>query len=381
MKTGIISFCNSKDNYGQILQCWALQKTLSRLGHEPFHIRYAPARPSKLQMFKEAGILRSVLFRITHHKEIVTNKKLRAENSLINARRDFDSFIAAHMNMSQSRYETHEQLKEHAPEADAYITGSDQVWSRLPVTDKELPYYLDFGSKDIRRIAYAASFGRDAYPEDNLPLLKMLLKDFDAISVREASGLDICAMAGRRDAESVLDPTLLLKGCDYDILDIPRSSSQPYAFVYSVNVESSDQLDWPAVKQFCKETGYEIKAVSASGNMPGRVLFDEADYLYPQISEWIGLIRDASMVFTSSFHGVVFSLLMHRDFVFYPLSNSYSAGNGRVRSLLKILSLEGHIWEEGFRYEELKQPDWSRIDAILEHERMESLRFLIDNLK
>jgi hypothetical protein len=380
MEVGIVSFCSSRDNYGQILQCWALQETLRRLGHEPFHISYFPARPSKMRQFLDAGLVRSVVNRIVNHRQITLDKSLRAENARRNAVRDFEGFISANLRMSPLKYDSLAGLRDEVPQADAYIAGSDQVWSKLPVTDAERPYYLDFGGKHVRRIAYAASFGRSSYPHGQVSALSELLLNFDAVSVREHSGVAICGQAGRDDAVVTLDPTLLLNGADYQSLGFQQTEAGPYAFIYSVNVDSPDQMDWKRVKDFARRSGYGIKAVTASGHIPGRELFDDAGYLYPTIPEWIGLIKDASIVFTSSFHGVVFSLLMHRNFVFYPVHGRYSGGNGRVESLMKLLSLENHIWKEGLSYDELPQPDWELVDAALEEARKASLDFLKDNL-
>ena len=91
-------------------------------------------------------------------------------------------------------------------------------------------------------------------------------------------------------------------------------------------------------------------------------------------------MRSASMVFTTSFHGVVFSILTHTNFVYYPLEGRYSGGNSRVADLLTALSLEDHIWQQGTDYEKVRTPDWEEVDRLLDELRKTSMDFLRDNL-
>lgn len=382
MKVGIISFCQSRNNYGQILQCWALQQALRKLDHEPYHIRYdlAAQRPGKFRQFMEDGIFRSVLHRITHHREITLNKRFRKLNEAYDPRRDFEGFVQRHLVMSEQVYRSMSELRACPPEADAYITGSDQVWARLPDKEANHAFYLAFGPEQALRLSYAASFGTSWYPSRLISSLKRLLSRFDAVSVRENSGVSICSRAGT-DASVTLDPTLLLDNDDYSALDVQTGIHCPYMMIYSINIEKAEEMDWDGIRRYAASLGMEVRSVNATGHLPGRELFDGSICVYPTVSQWIGLIRGASAMFTTSFHGVVFSILTHTDFVFYPLSGRYSGGNSRVTDLLAALSLEDRVWKPGMRYEDLKKPDWTAVDSKLNELRQTSVNFLRDNLR
>lgn len=118
------------------------------------------------------------------------------------------------MNQSDKVYFTLNELRKEPPGADCYIVGSDQVWSRSLTGGDGRVFYLDFGSKNIKRLSYAASFGNAQFDEKRLGLLKKRISNYCAVSVREKTGKEICKKAGV-DAVHVLDPTMLLNVEDY----------------------------------------------------------------------------------------------------------------------------------------------------------------------
>lgn len=382
MKVGIVTFWHSKSNYGQLLQCWALQQVLGRLGHDPYLIRYdyMSQRPGKISMFIREGLFKSIKNRIVNHREITRNKKLRKSNLILDASRCFPTFISEHLKVSELVYDNMDMLRAMPPAADAYITGSDQVWSRNPEDESEKAFYLDFGSEDTKKLSYAASFGTGSFPDARISAMKPLLASFDAISVRETSGCDICAAAGYSKARIVLDPTLLLSDDDYNRISDPEISSEEYMLLYGINIDDAQQMDWDNMKLFASGSGHVIRSVTATGHIPGRNEFTGSVAEYPTISRWLALMRNAAMVFTSSFHGVVFSVLFHRNFVFYPLEGRYSGGNERVFDLLDKLNLKGHIWSSGFDYTQVPVPVWEEVDRCLDELRSRSYEFLKDNL-
>ena len=381
MKVGIVSFCDSRNNYGQLLQCWALQQVLRKLGHVPYHIRYdhRSQRPGKLRQFIDQGLIKSIVNRLVNHKAITLNKKLRAQNAISDRQRDFEGFMRSYLTFTPEVYHSMEQLRSNPPEADAYITGSDQVWSMLPDADYNRAFYLDFGDEDALRLSYAASFGRSVYPSELLPELKSLLSVFDGISVRENSGVKICAEAGAEAVVS-LDPTLLLCETDYEALELPKTDWADYILIYCINIDRPEQIDWSGVREYAEKQGLDLRCVTATGHLPARELFEGAIYSYPEIPQWLSLVRSASMLFTTSFHGVVFSIITHTNFVYYTLEGKYSGGNSRVADLLAALSLEDHIWQQGMDYEKVQTPDWKEVDRLLDVLRTSSMDFLSDKL-
>ena len=383
MKIGVITFWDSRSNYGQLLQCWALQQVLIGLGHDPYLIRYVqmPDRARKYRMFQQEGLLRSFIYRISHHRQITLNKKLKKENALHDHVRDFQGFVSGNIRLSEQIYDNIQMLRISPPPADVYMTGSDQVWSKNPADDADKAFFLDFGSDEVIRMSYAASFGSRICDAARLDAMKPLLARFKAISVRESSGCEICAAAGFPAATTALDPTLLLTQQHYIGIAEKDIAESPYMMLYSINIESTAQIDWERVKAFARENGCEVRSVSSTGHIPGRNDFEGSMAEYPTIPRWLGLVRNSEMVFTTSFHGVVFSILFHRNFVFYPLDGRYAAGNERVTDLLRHLHLEDHIWNRNRDYRDVCMPDWQSVDGILEKMRSGSYAYLKMNLQ
>lgn len=215
---GILTLWESSDNYGQQLQCWALQRELVKLGQSPYLIRY----DTSLKIGGKAKLLhnlkRLIKFFLTHiimskNRLKVTNDQVQEYNTK-NEIRKFKEFRDSNIIQSQAFYKNIKELRKQPPKADIYIVGSDQVWSYPLSYEESKAYFLDFGSSNVKRIAYAASFSLPSYPENLKRILKKQLEKFDAISVREKTGVNICRDIDV-EAQLVLDPTLLLSKNDY----------------------------------------------------------------------------------------------------------------------------------------------------------------------
>ena len=152
MKIGIVTFWSSKDNYGQLLQLFALQTFLKELGHEPFLIRYAFWKDNSIpKLFKEYFLLPWRIPRAIKNK--IAERKVHKSN--IVHERKFVEFLSENILYTEQIYSTKELIN-NPPIADCYITGSDQVWGALTPNPV---FFLQFGAKEIKRISFAASFG------------------------------------------------------------------------------------------------------------------------------------------------------------------------------------------------------------------------------
>ena len=385
MRIGIITFWESTDNYGQVLQAYALQNVLKAMGHEPFQIRYS--LKASQQTEQQSSLLKKVLKvllvyplikSIKRHYALREDVECRTMIERKNVARKFQEFRDTYIKQDQVIYNSIEEIRSNPPVADCYITGSDQVWTMLLSNKGNSAYFLDFGSNETKRISYAASFGRSVYPKELLPRLKELLSRFDAISVREQEGVEICKSLGLQAAH-VLDPTLLLLKADYfcklNIDDKPKVNS---LFVYSINVRNPEDIYWSELRKYAVENGLNITVTTSSGNIPGREIYVGVNYLYATIEEWLVNINNAQLVATTSFHGVVFCLLMHTNFIYYPLKGKDTKSNGRVQSLLKSVSLEGKICASESDVDKCItiRPDWTMIDDVLNIKRTVSLDYL-----
>lgn len=382
MKVGIITLWQSSDNYGQQLQCWALQQELIKLGHEPYLIRYDVeyrTRNNKSPLWKKVLKLLLIYPVIKFLKRRKINEKeqlLMAYNAKRNEERQFLSFRKDNFLVSNNIYSTLQELKDNPPEADAYIVGSDQVWAFTLDNYENRVMFLDFGDKNIKRIAYAPSFSMPSYPEKLKHVLKENLDRFDSLSVREQTGAKICNEIGC-PAQVVVDPTMLLTSKDYSAI-AEANTSGPYIYLYYLNISNSEEVEWQQLHEFAQNNSLKIIATPASGYMQGKELFDKVEYQYATIPQWLGLINGARLVVTTSFHGVVFCIMHRIPFIYFPLMGKYSRGNNRVIDLCKILGLSDHIWNESSSFDSLlhKTINWENVQEKLKRLKKGSIDYL-----
>lgn len=386
MKVGIITLWQSSDNYGQQLQCWALQQVLIKLGHDPYLIRYdveyrsrnnkSPFWKKVLKLLLIYPVIKSLKRRKANDKE----QLLKAYNAKRNEERQFLSFRKDKFLVSDNIYSTLQELKDNPPEAEAYIVGSDQVWAFTLDNYENRVMFLDFGDKKIKRIAYAPSFSMPSYPEKLKLALKENLDRFDSLSVREQTGAKICNEIGHT-AQVVVDPTMLLTSKDYSMI-ANANTCGPYIYLYYLNISNSEEVEWQLLYDFAKNNNLKVIATPASGYMQGKELFDKVEYQYATIPQWIGLINGARLVVTTSFHGVVFSIMHRTPFIYFPLMGKYSRGNNRVIDLCKILGLSDCIWNGSSSFDSLfhKIIDWKKVQEKLERLREGSIDYLKNSL-
>ena len=357
-KIGVLTFWYGNSNYGQIMQCFALQHFLKKQGYNPYLIRFIGYGESKFRKFVKSCL-----------------PFLCAKPSKLDRLRQFDAFRKQHLRMSPL-YTSLSQIQQNPPKAEAYIAGSDQIWMQSLDNPQQRAYFLDFGDDKTKRLSYAASFGMKTYPESHLEMLGQLLRRFNAVSCREYSGVDICKGVGVK-AEMVLDPTLLLTKDDYLAALSLNTGKKSSTFIYSLNIESSDDIRWPELREAVGEA--TIVVTPAAGYNESAELFGkEVSYLYATPEEWISQIMSSDLVVTTSFHGIAFCLIMHTPFVYVPLKGTYAKANNRITDLLEDLHLNGRILSEQATYSNIigKSIDWEAIDKILDVKRKASINFL-----
>lgn len=380
MKIGILTFSSTIDNYGQLFQGYALQKYLQLQGHDAYLIRYRyqPAWPLLRKIIKVALVYPLV--------EWIMNYKNRQWLLLLakqNERRNFETFRKQYIRESVVSYSQLKELRRHPPLADCYLAGSDQIWSFLSRKKEYSVYFLPFGPDTIRRISYAASFGMTYYPKAFRPRLKRELKRFDHISVREADGIRICEEVGYK-AQQVLDPTFLLPVSVYmSFIEKFPSFSKEYAYLYILNVLTASEIEWETLGSVLQEKAWQPVLTISSGCLQAQELFDGDDYYYATPQEWLTRIFYSQLVITTSFHGVVFSLLFHKNFIFFPLKNKFSVGNNRVYDLLDKVGLSAKIIEDATSIREVIHipVSWQSVDDRLQPLKAQSVSYLERALK
>lgn len=361
MKTiGVITHWGSLDNYGQTLQAYALQKVLLEHNYSSFLIRY-----------KEDGIRKSYLQKLfscldpRFFYQALRNKRLNRfdyNNNLLN-KRDLRKFLDKNVCQASIIY-GREDLLASPPDADLFITGSDQVWNKL-----DRSYYLDFTDK--KKIAYAASFGATEYTGGDLEELHLLLDSFSHITVREKGGIKICEQAGIKDVKVVPDPTLLLSGDHYKELATTTTSTKPYLLIYFLG----NQTDFDIAKcyKFARDNGLEVKYIASQRQI------DKYEKIYPSMEEWLGLIHDASFIVTNSFHGTALSVIFNAQFVSVPLVAKSKKMNDRLKTFLSRYSLDSRISSD---IEILKETiDYSQVNELIAEDREFGIETLVQMIE
>ena len=339
MKIGIMTFWWSNDNYGQLLQCYALQKYLRDAGHDAYLIRYNPSKDGTAVTPLHRKLVKALnpLCVYRHIKYKIRTRKIAEERRVYD--RGFSNFRERYIVQSEKIYGSYQELKENPPEADCYIVGSDQVWNfsfygsdlkyKLPVIHA---YFLDFGSPDVKRMSYAASWSVHSLSRKLIDEIKPLLQKFSYVSVREENGIELCRQCGYESAELVCDPTFLLEAKMYRTLyqsENVQKQEQKYLFLYMLN----NQCGFDIQKVYDFAADRQLKVVYVTGNG----VLDKREKCFATIPEWLSLVDNAEYVVTNSFHCCVFSSLFGKKFGVVKLKGKYAGMNTRMESLFNQL--------------------------------------------
>lgn len=343
-----------KTNFGGILQDYALQTALRKLGHEPVTIDY-DCRYTKLRWLM--GRVKSILKGTSHHIQYPHYNRSGQEN--------LNAFIHKHIAMTKPVNVPSKEIFDSI-HPDSFVVGSDQVWA--PTCNVPISYlgnmFLDFAPDfNGKRIAYAASFGGGewTYTPEWEAKCRVLAKKFDAISVREDSGVKLCKDHLGVDATHVLDPTLLLTRTDYESLLTRPAKQSNMLFAYVLDT-SAEKLTF--LQKVADKFGLELVVKGANDDLKWE----------DSIEGWLSDIRDSSMVVTDSFHGSVFAIHFHRPFL--SIVNN-KRGADRFVSLLGKLGLSDRLVNESTDIDTLDNNiDWDSVESELSKERTFSIEFL-----
>lgn len=353
MKIGILTYWNSKDNYGQLLQCYAMQRFFQKLGHEAFLIKsdFSNAKVPKVTALKEKflRILSNPLaFFIRQFKTKYTFLLSKEPYSI----RHFDDFLNTVLSSTREVY-TYEQLRCGEVYADAYVCGSDQIWSGLSPL-----FFLQFNNGDAKYLACAPSFGGVHIHWYEKKRVKQYLKRFCFLTAREQEGVEELHRLGFSQARLMPDPTLLLKVNEYQLLEKNNTAIIPkekYLLLYllgnPIGIEVSE------IFAFAEHNGLQVVYVASQGRI------DEYDKAKPTIGEWLSLINNAEYVITNSFHGTVFCLQYKKQFLVLPLIGECSRMNDRIYTLLNKYKLLSRLYSDNLMVVK-NNIDWSSFDLL-----------------
>ena len=328
---GIITI-HKINNYGSVLQAYALQKVCEDLGYKVEIIDYD--FPNKFHQNNKYSTASD-----TQPNEPKWIKALFAK-ALVRQHKGIRLFIDKYQNLSSNKYHKVEDFTANPPAYDVYITGSDQLWSPRHCNG-DPAFMLYFAPDNALKISYAASIGSNAIPEELKNAYIGLLSRYKHISVRENTGADVIRSLINKETTVVLDPTLLLNKAEWNKIATPkRLVKKKYILCYFLNYTFNafpyvDEL----ARNMQKQTGYEIVRVARP---PHKLSFINTTYqIGASPEEFLALVRDAEIVLTTSFHGTAFAVNYGKSV--FTVVQDRNASDSRQVSLMHNLGLDKQV--------------------------------------
>ena len=375
MRVGILTM-PLKTNYGGLVQAYALQTILERMGCEVEILSrcYPKQQMSFFAKLRYNGIRFLRSFCGEQYKNLSEKEyKLVSVNT--------QQFVKSYIKQSPKLYTT-EALREYTQKKqfDAYVVGSDQIWRPRYCPSIE-DYYLGFTTQQsVKRIAYAASFGVDEweYTKEETEKCSRLVQRFDAVGVREDSGVLLCSRYLGVTAKHVLDPTMLLACSDYKKIAVDASPSKGNMFCYIL--DHGERKDRLLKDVFLETKKIPFECMPKGPLYHGKICSNLDNSVFPAPAQWIRSFMDAEMVITDSFHGAAFSIIFNKPF--WVIGNR-ARGLARMESLLKMFGLSERFismecsslnndWQQSI--------NWNTVNNKMESLRHESMAFLMESL-
>lgn len=343
-KIGVLTF-HASHNYGSMLQAYALQTYLTRLGHEVKIINLRPvfqkklyANPSLFSDFSIRKLARTVL-----HPKLYW-KNVRKWDL-------FEEFLFKYLDPTDKEYSTYQEIQKDLADYgfDILISGGDQIWNQR-CKDFELSFLLPFDVDGVKKISYAPSMGRQALVMKESPYVENImnhLNSYDVLSVREPDAAEVLSSLLKREVEVVADPAFLLDISEYDkMIQKEPIVKGRYLFYYTPTPIKAEKA-FQAAQKLAKEMGVKFVSSNVKKTEKGVFPINAAGPL-----EFLNLLKNAEFVCGQSFHLVVFSLLYHKEF---------AALNGDIDPRMVNLLKNCNIPHRGINIE---NPDFSRMERL-----------------
>lgn len=351
-KIGVVTV-NDFNNYGNRLQCYAVQAYLERLGHSPENI-FNKSLEKKIWL----KAIRTV------RREWQTVVFWKNRESILKRKENFEKFNER-IHFSQIQVIDGIPDKKIGDFYDFFIVGSDQVWSPdLHILQNA--YSLEFASSK-KRISFSASFGSQSLPIEYHKDYKKFLSEFSYISVREEAGRDIVqSLTNRTDIEVLIDPTMLLSAEEWDRiaqkpdwLEVPEKYILLY-FLGNIAEETRQMID-----QIANE--YDCEIIN---------LYDRRSIFYScGPAEFLYLEKHAFCICTDSFHSSVFAIIYDRPFIVFERKGRKIDMGSRFDTLISIFELKNRRYNKQILVEEYLNHDYSEAYTILEKEKKKAEQF------
>lgn len=351
-KIGVITI-HDADNYGSALQAYATQKVIQNLGYEAIIIDHICTKISN-----EYGI-----------KRILVQKNIKAIiETIIRILTIYPSRVRfKDFRNTQFVLENELEVIKKQDNFKKFVVGSDQVWN-YKITGFDKAYFLDFVEDNNKKISFASSFGLTEIEEGKKEEYKELLTKFKALNVREEQAVTLIKDLTNRDANLVLDPTLLISKEEWQSITKPKSRYEGYILCYQI-AYSQSLVDF--AEELSRKTGKKI--ISIQGSMRHKF---NAKYIWNAGPiEYIQLFLNADYIITNSFHGTAFSINFNKNF-FTELLPSFEKTSSRLESILDLFELRSRQIIDGKNENMLKNIDYTKVNEILKVNKEKSISIL-----
>lgn len=360
-KIGIATW-HHNPNYGGLLQAYALQEIIKKQGYEPEFVNYRPD-------------LNTLTKRLTRKLKDIYMMLLRPK--IYNSRLLKYKFIDEKLSVGKLYYSYVALCKEADNIYNVGVCGSDQIWSNN--SGSIIPfYYLGF-LDECKRISYAPSIGHNKMPDNLVEDFRKYVNKISYLSIREEKGAEIIKETTGRNAEVVLDPSLLLTRNDW-LGEIegktPISPREKYILLYILG-DNKQQVEY--AKRLSEKMGYKLIAIETKYGA-----IDDLETVYGDPFDFIELMNNASYILTDSFHGVAFSINLEKQFVAFKRfrDDEESCQNSRIYNILKKTSLEDRLIspDKSVSFLDDNLIDYNLVRPLLNKERKLSLKFLSSSI-
>lgn len=359
-KIGILTF-HSTLNYGAHLQAYALCNYIRGLGFECEIVDY---RNDRILASYDLRLSKNMSSPKTLLKYLLTvadmKRKKQALETFLRPYVSKETYVKDTIGKASESYHT-------------IVVGSDQIWN-LELTGNDKSYYLEFPV--VKRVAYAASFGKKPTDIKEISSIENELRVFDYIAVREADAVGYLRGLGIEKAIQTIDPTFLLTKEQWQRLIAKAKryhQKKKYILVYA---QGRPRLGFKFAEEVARRENLELIVIhSYAKKYPNALNIRDAS-----IEEFLMLINDAEHVVTTSFHGMALSLILGKDLYYEEKSNSDNA-NSRLKSLAELMHIENHKIEKSMPEKDMLPINYEYVGKVIEREREKAKEFLLKAFK
>lgn len=354
-------------NYGSLLQTIATQAVLQKLGYDSEVVDYI-RRDEEYKSIAKLLLQKNDKWNTSPFKKLVY-LAIQSPEYYISGKK-FEAFRKKHLILSP-RYTSLTELKQNPPEADIYLTGSDQVWGPIGSDSFDKAYFMDFLPQGRKAVAYAGSFGKTAFSADTLEQYKSMLSKYDTLTVREQSAVQLLQKMGFQGAIQVLDPTLLITADEWSKL-ITENIHKNYVLIYQLH---SNPEMCAYAKTFAEKVNLPLIRITPTLH---QILQGGKPKYLPAVSGFLGYIKNAAYMITDSFHGTAFAINFNTQFVTVV---PHETGT-RNQSILELTGLTDRILKDYNDFHFIQQKiNYTPVNTAVEKARKKSVQVLKEMLQ